>query len=142
MMDITKNPGKTTTNHVQCLLEDATHFRYNGDTYPLHSIIDRTTIAATKIHTRYLCCHGKEYRIRECAPLKAVVSTTPALYKIELTEGEAEVLAEVLRATRAGDYPHKDVSAVCTELWASLPPHGVSNATVVTGGLLHVSKSA
>lgn len=140
-MKIDFTVAKSTTKYLEANLEEATHFRHNGDTYPLHSIIDRT-VAATKIHIRYLCCHGKEYRIRECATLKAVVSTTPALYKIELTEGEAEVLAEVLRATRAGDYPHKDVSAVCTELWSSLPPHGVSNATVVTGGLLHVSKSA
>lgn len=141
-MKIDFTVAKSTTKYLEANLEEATHFRYNGDTYPLHSIIDRTTIAATKIHTRYLCCHGEEYRIRECAPLKAVVSTTPALYKIELSQGEAEVLAEVLRHTRSGTNPHKDVKAVCNELWSSLPPHSVSNATVVTGGLLHVSKSA
>jgi hypothetical protein len=140
-MKIDFTVAKSTTKYLEVNLEEATHFRYNGDTYPLHSIIDRT-IAATKIHTRYLCCHGKEYRLDECAPLKAVVSTTPALYKIELTEGEAEVLAEVLRHTRAGTNLHKDVTAVCNELWDALPIHSVSNATVVTGGLLHVSKSA
>ena len=133
--------AESTTKYLEANLEEATHFRYNGDTYPLHAIVDRT-IASSKIHARFLSCYGTEYLLDECTQLKAVVSTTPTLYKIELTEGEAEVLAEVLRHTRVGANPHKDVTAVCNELWGKLPAHSVSNATVVTGPPLHVRKSA
>lgn len=140
-MNITKTQGATTTAHVPCLLEEATHFEYKQETYPLHQIVDRVT-AATKDLSRWLSSHGKEHPIMQCIPLKAVKTTTEDSYDIKLSKGEAEVLAEVLRQTRIGAQPHKDVEAVCGTLWSALPTHSVSNATIVTGGVLHVSKSA
>ena len=137
MMDITKNDGKTTTNHVQCLLEEATHFRFCEAIYPLHEIVDRTT-APTHEHRRYLGSHGCEYAIKACAPLKAVKVVAEESYDIKLSKGEAQVLAEVLRMTRVGGSPHKDVEAVCATLWGQLPTGAIS----IQGGPIHVSKPA
>lgn len=137
-MNIKLTPAKTTTNHVSAALFDATHFKHKDATYPLHQIVNRTD-AQTKDHYSYLGSHGQEYPLRECTLLKAVKTVVDESYTITLTEGEAQVLAEVLRHTRVGGTPHKDVHAVCSELWNRLPTNG--NTTLVAGAPIHVSKA-
>lgn len=137
-MNITTTPAKTTTKHEPCNLQDATHFKFKDATYPLHQVVDRLN-ALTKDFYRYCGSHGSEYPIKECAPLKAVKTVVEGRYTITLSEGEAQVLAEVLRHTRVGGTPHKDVRAVCSELWGNLPT--IDHTTLVTGAPIHVSKT-